>query len=47
MHPTRRKRQLIVLFVVVFAVTFALEARQPSMSSASTTVGLGHGSPAR
>jgi hypothetical protein len=47
MHSTRKNKLLIVLFVVAFAVTFALEARQVSMPSTSTTVGLGHGSPLR
>lgn len=40
MHSTQRNKPLIVLFVVVFAVMFDLEARQASMPSNSTTVGL-------
>ena len=47
MHSTRRKKLLIVLFVVVFAVTFALEAREAKTPATSTTAGLGHGSPLR
>gem|GEM_PF-6876418 len=40
MHSTVRNTMLVVLFVVVIAVTFALEARQASMPSTTTTVKL-------
>jgi hypothetical protein len=47
MHPKRKTKLLILLFAVVFAVTFALEAREAKTPSTSTTVGLRHGSPLR
>lgn len=47
MLSTERKTLNIVLFIVIFAVAFLLEARQGSVPSASTTVGLRNGSPPR
>jgi DNA-binding transcriptional regulator of glucitol operon len=44
MYSTRMKAMFIVLVLIVFAVTFALEARQVKTPSASTTAGLDHGS---
>jgi lipopolysaccharide export system protein LptC len=47
MPSKRRNRLLILLFIIVFAVTFALEAREANAPSTSTTIGLRLGSPLR
>ncbi len=47
MHSKRRNKLLVLLFVVVFAVTFALEVREANAPSTSTTIGWRVGSPLR